>query len=66
MFSAYYNFIVSVYCLVNAIQFYMQQLDLIITHACMARDFNFLYLCYVNYSNFHGTIMTCTVYLFIK
>ena len=38
----------------------------IITHAYMARDFNFLCLCYVNYSSFHGTIMTCTVNLFIK
>ena len=32
----------------------------------MARDFNFLCLCYVNYSNFYGTIMTCTVNLFKK
>ena len=27
--SAYYNFIMSVYCLVKAIQFHIQQLDLI-------------------------------------
>ena len=38
----------------------------IITHACMARDFNFSCLCYVNYSNFYSTIMTCTVNLFKK
>ena len=29
MFSADYNFIMSVYCLVKAIQLYIQQLDLI-------------------------------------
>ena len=29
MFSAYYNFIMSVYCLVKATKFYMQQLDLL-------------------------------------
>ena len=30
------------------------------------REINFLCLCYVNYSNIYGSIMTCTVNLFKK
>ena len=46
--------------------FYKARARQIITHACVARDFNFLCLCYVNYSNFYSTIRTCTVNLFKK